>query len=818
MFELPICDLSSQVSNLRSILLSKLGATVENEQKTIYAIQTLIAEETPELFPFPRASHASEHHEFDPKQLSIAVKSTVARWVRQNVASRFSTKHSGSVCQQKVGSERLTLLVMNLDQFRTIRRILENLEEFAILADVLKTITESQDTSILTFACDTVNFHLPIFAAIGALRDLFSSLLQQHKDISESTLGDQQLVESLIDLGKRIPTAAEEVHHLKARMQMYRQRAAAVACSPISDHMTEALQSAEQNFFDEIDQVLVSGTSMDKQHITQLFGKIIKHWEHSLGKSELPECLTPELLARLRPFDPCTFEILMVTWLNGVLRSPMPYEIPKMLPSFIFSGCITLDKVLNTAQNALSDTTIADRHTRIAMDILELLDISSKQHQYLSTSSKGYRFRMQHVRILRRSPTLVVPFLLPTIEAYSAASAEFRARAHALISSDGVQDIVKTLVVSDPQALQNFGFSTGGTALLDKLICSGDPQHTLVEEQESLLPQLLGLVNHYNMPLCRLRLKVLLSTENASPDHAATTFCNTISSDARYLASELWPELVSDLPPGLGDHVRQCLEREILSRISWGPDASIGYSNVLIDRMLAVVGAIGIKNGGHTSVPLLSQIADKLSHALPSCRSIARTAYAPEHESSSEGYCISKGVLSNLDVLLRLLNLHQMTVQLPNFPQSILIQLALSLCVLLILDPFQRAKAIPNTRIYDTLLVLSDALSDESRRSCVRNLQDRKIWDSRVRFIFGYSGPTDSEWLQLVANSSVKAETTVADLVGKSGPQTPETPQPYQIRRWEMMQDATPVVGVNDTSLSLTLFGARKSVFRHCRT
>ncbi|KAL8792612.1 MAG: hypothetical protein Q9195_004835 [Heterodermia aff. obscurata] len=637
-----VASFPNQVSNLRSILLSKLGATVEEEQKTIYAVQTLIAEETPDFFPVPRASHDSEHREFDPRQLSIAVKSTVARWVRQNVASRFSPKHSESVGQQDVDSGRPTLLVMTLDQFKAIRRVLENLEDFAILADVLKMITESQDTSILACACDTVNFHLSIFAAIGALHDLFSSLLQQHKEISESTQGNQHFVDSLIDLGKRIPTAAEDVRHLKARMQMYRQRAAAVACSPISDHMTEALQSAEQTFFDDLDQVLVSGTSMDKQHLTQLFGKVVKRWEHSQGESELPEYLLPELLVRLRPFDPSTFEILMVSWFNGVLRSPMPYEIPKILPSFIFSGCIMLDTVLSTAQNALIDKTIADRHPRIAMDILELLDISSKQGQYLSTASKSYRLRMQYVRILRRSPTLVVPFILPTTEAYSAASAELRARAYALISSDGVQDIVKTLVVSDPQALQNLGFSTGATALLDKLICPVDPQQTQVEAQGVYLPQLLEMVNHYNMPLCRLRLKVLLSTETTSPDHAATTFCNIISSDARYISSDLWPELVSELPPGLGDYVRQILEREILSRISWSPDASIGYSTVLIDRMLAVVGAIGIKNGGHTSFPFISQIADKLSHALSSCRSVARTAHAPVNEYSSEGCYISK--------------------------------------------------------------------------------------------------------------------------------------------------------------------------------
>ena len=35
---------------------------------------------------------------------------------------------------------------------------------------------------------------------------------------------------------------------------------------------------------------------------------------------------------------------------------------------------------------------------------------------------------------------------------------------------------------------------------------------------------------------------------------------------------------------------------------------------------------------------------------------------------------------------------------------------------------------------------------------------------------------------------------------------------PFPLRRWEMVQDATPIIGENDTCLSLSLFGARKSV------
>ena len=56
--------------------------------------------------------------------------------------------------------------------------------------------------------------------------------------------------------------------------------------------------------------------------------------------------------------------------------------------------------------------------------------------------------------------------------------------------------------------------------------------------------------------------------------------------------------------------------------------------------------------------------------------------------------------------------------------------------------------------------------------------------------------------------SSLSAFTAKSEgLVGAN-----ESTQPFPLRKWEMMQDTTPLVMENDTSLSLALFGARKTV------
>ena len=102
--------------------------------------------------------------------------------------------------------------------------------------------------------------------------------------------------------------------------------------------------------------------------------------------------------------------------------------------------------------------------------------------------------------------------------------------------------------------------------------------------------------------------------------------------------------------------------------------------------------------------------------------------------------------------------------------------------------------------LYDVLTLLSDILSDETRSRCIHTLRDHyHIRDPQLLFTFGYSEVAEEERLHLVTRPSL-------------GTELETTAQPFLLRQWEMMQDATPLMGDNDTSLSLTLFGARKSV------
>ena len=100
-------------------------------------------------------------------------------------------------------------------------------------------------------------------------------------------------------------------------------------------------------------------------------------------------------------------------------------------------------------------------------------------------------------------------------------------------------------------------------------------------------------------------------------------------------------------------------------------------------------------------------------------------------------------------------------------------------------------------KLWDLLAVVADGLRQEVRTDCVRMLRDQhQIEDTRVKFILGHSSRPNNAWLQTASAANLTA----------SGAQD------FPLRSWEMMPDATPVMTENDTSLSLTLFEARKTV------
>ena len=154
-------------------------------------------------------------------------------------------------------------------------------------------------------------------------------------------------------------------------------------------------------------------------------------------------------------------------------------------------------------------------------------------------------------------------------------------------------------------------------------------------------------------------------------------------------------------------------------------------------------------------------------------------------------------------ILLRLLVIHQGVLVHAKFPQQTLCRLLLSLALILV-NPNIVRHYPSSDFLLDITALVSDALSSESRLYCVTVLcEQHNIRDFRLEYLLGPADREQNEALLHVVGTGFTSHSFAADTLNRLR---------FSLRRWEMVQDATPIIGENDTSLSLTLFGARKAL------
>lgn len=379
LLEMPLQGVPSHVQNLRQILLARIGTSVKDEDEEITFQEAQLSEKMPDLFSTPLRSPTSRRPLDDIARCSVRIKHAIASWIRANVATYFpmpllehNAKRKGLASHQSKTNDS-TLKPITVDQVQTICDALQDLGDFVTFGDVLRIISYYADQPVLAVICDTVNRHLDIFDAIGIHAGLFYHVHERYRALRQTKNMDLSLIESLIDLGKSVPDSAQKVKHLGQQALQYQQNSSAIACSPISDNMAEALQITESDSVEDIEQVLASGTSMDETTQYRLFETIVKRLEASWISSTLSLTGFCELLTRLRRFGRKNFDNLVHKWVRHVLRKPAYPEVRKVLIPLICSGCLTLVNFLELATSTLEESSLVIPREALSMEVIEML-------------------------------------------------------------------------------------------------------------------------------------------------------------------------------------------------------------------------------------------------------------------------------------------------------------------------------------------------------------------------------------------------------------------------------------------------------------
>ncbi|KAG6221193.1 hypothetical protein E4U34_002358 [Claviceps purpurea] len=291
--------------------------------------------------------------------------------------------------------------VMTLDTFIPIRTMMETIEDFTKLADIVKSCSAGPDTEVLAACVDTINANLDIFMAMGSAETLFEVFAERLVSISrDQGTPIRALLAALSALAPRLPGRDDVAKQLALDLAQNDRSNALDACSPVSDSMAAQAQTASGEVSEQIDKLLASGNVIDHPTMNRLFRYIAPKLEAGWVKLDDNRRIFASLLSKLRMLDAPHFDRLMADWISHIRTLKKRPPLPALFPLLVSLGCLSVATILHTA-NA-SSVVMAGGATESTMPksatyLQEVLQMTTMKIVKMPTldAEEAYRFRIQ---------------------------------------------------------------------------------------------------------------------------------------------------------------------------------------------------------------------------------------------------------------------------------------------------------------------------------------------------------------------------------------------------------------------------------------
>ncbi|KAK7403836.1 RNA polymerase II mediator complex subunit [Neonectria punicea] len=765
---------------------------------------------------------------------SKALRSCVGAQLRDILTGRFSRKDPSP---------------MSLSMFTSVREIMEAVEDFTMLSDVLKASSKSGDPEILASCADTINSNLQIFLAIGSAENLFNSLIQRLKSINqEQGIVPRPLLAALSALARRMAGHEEIAHSLSNELLQSDRNNAIDACSPVSDIMaTTPAQSAEGEVAEEIEKLLSSGTRLDPPTMNRLFRTIIPRLERGWAKKDDARRIFATLLARTRVFDAQHFDKLMTDWTSHVRSMAERPRLSDLFPLLISTGCLAMPIILGTASAPSSSSTMESAAKQYGsatylQELLQLIITPLPEATGLSPE-ESYRFRTEQRCAKSEQSKGLLNLVKNALLEYSGLRHYSKAIDLPLDNAPCQESLLETLrllVLVDStgvsHALSLKSLPEAGDLIqkvTTNLLVPGEPGESFMS-----FDRILQLANELTLPFCQLKLNLDLSMSQqhsgGGDEHGSRFDLFAKAMDRAIEAGNImWTSLLPCLSEDITQHLKSQAQNSFLDLIPSTKatnltESASNQSIHMAENLLEVVEAIV---SGHPP-PKTAQLSIAMVEKLADLWEIIAGG-------SQEQPGVHAAALQHwLPAMLRFVTLHSLSSEPPSAPlptasatrppipagHDTRARIVLVLCGLMLeLEtlPPSTTGSLPQ-QVMDMAILLVDALPEDLRAQCAKSIlltpgstpSLSTSSDPRLYYLFSAPHPGPAEHLMLSHREKpATAHSAAARGMGAMygiGPAVQERLSPFVLRRWELLSEPTPNVGENDTSLSLGLFEAIK--------
>ncbi|RKF59094.1 Mediator of RNA polymerase II transcription subunit 12 [Golovinomyces cichoracearum] len=825
--ELPIANLNKSLLRTRKTLLIRANYSAEEEQDSIENYLSLLQRKISWTLEHLN-SEMMQNNVFESNnedllfKMSRTVKSEIGLWLREKACLEATEQQASSMNDwNKCSIPKNGILGLTPSNFNTIRKTLEDIDDYSMLADVLKIFSKNCGVDILASCADTLNMHLEIFAAIGALREIYEIMLSRLRALKDESNSFGVFSNSLFDLSVRLEDQKLIGQELAQEMSHNIKKAGVDACSPISD-CTTVVESTDSFLTDEIEKILVNGIRLSHLSFEHLFQRISSVLESSVGTLPEQQRNCGILLTRLRSFDTQKFRLLMMRWVNRFLTLSNRPNLMQFCAPLISSGCITFHDILESCEANLASTK-SSNFSKITLEALVLL-LSSTEISNIMTCDEIYRFRIKQLNIQRDFPADLVCAIRKTFELLPSTKniqPQLKLDLDLLLEGRDLRQFLHYVILFDTKLFiddllipilnsSNADAISAINKIIDLLLTTS--RLHLMKTIQSFFE----IDDELVLPFCQVKIAAMIKLEKTSHN---CTESHLDLVEQLYTAVELairsgnttWSKIINLLDVEITEKLREKAQIQFLalapSQNLLEPDGPTVHERHTMQgkNFLSILKATShcalsdpFQNTNNNT-NLISEIAAALNSVwliLTRCQS-----------EEVKNFIIGSWIPLLISFTLAHTTLFEANKTLHESRAKIILALA---AIFLRLQGFDADNDIIEELIeqtYDLALHFVDHLSDDLRQQCIRSLHDAGS-NPHISYLFSHVlNPSEPMVLYQKERLFNLHSNENFDDVSSTGN---EKLVPFSMRRWEILGESTPNVGENDTSLSLTLFGARR--------
>ncbi|KAF3930239.1 hypothetical protein ABW20_dc0104813 [Dactylellina cionopaga] len=860
--------------NLRSNLLLQKGFLVSTEAASLVRAKEIVMDRIPGIFVTGNKIATKLESPFEFEEIALFhgltrnVTSELGFWVcdavrkRQAALSAAHNANANTMGWKSIPTDSSNPTTISPGEFLSVRKVLEELEDFGVLAEVIKLVANaSENPEMLSAAADTMSSNLDVYFAIGVVGDILKSLFDRYKTLQvkrtmEHRPVEQYLTTSLFNFARYPGCDAEIRQSLESDFVLGKSH----SMLPHSSLLSETLAEFEEGQVDPLVEELLSGTiAAQPTMVAKAFGILVESVDAGFRGTDMAAYKRfPRLLAVLRQIDSATFDPLMEAWMVQTIKSSSRPTLAVAFSNLLVTGCFELKSVIKVTSEIIGQfgedgggSIEAADVTELAFQTLALL-LDEEDGRLDLGEQEMYSLRLERKRFRATNGKLFVTIFRKAIKlCVAAADPNLERRLEDSMNNDIVLDLLRNLAFSDfdmlvselvePLAPQsNPLISKYLSLLIDHLLDEHDSNDISEVDADVQVTRLLQHVNDFSVRLCQLNMRIIFEAEisHASDTVESANLRNAVTkafvSSITEMNSDrgaIWADLVAVLDDACVSQIRVYTEEMVLNSPGFPNAASTfmaveegggdeeevkGASEMLARSLISaidVTAGSGNGSGGDSGTWLPPILADKMNIVLQALSGASgEVTIQSDGEVTGTGAGVGKdaarkvyGRLRSWVVLfLRIVALHKTEFGSPKTSAIEQGRMVIGLCALLENRHVQNDDFMFEFAL-DIACSIVDDMNEESRYH-IRRFLKRRYDLPQISYLLGgieiwnAGHPGGGS----VAGGGVGASSEW--LKGLSRGRLVD----YPLKPWEQVSDPTPVAGDNDTSLSMMLFHARK--------